>query len=276
MTNKVIETNVFPENGSRIISSTNRKERFGITNFSDAVSVSSRIANLFCEKKVSFSALGGSAFGLSIMLPDIWFKARPISNIIELQIRGEDGVKASDILNAEGWKKINPIEYFSVTFLDGSGKEHTSPTIRDQLLFSKKFEGVGESFMMLIQIPTEFYRIKNGKIFVEQMREMQTPGRTFTYKIMRGLERDRWDTLYVSLSNDMSRLLGKEDLELIINTAAADKGVAARTSSLTEYVKYGLRHFEDKYKYGKMARLNGGFFEDLESKLKPILRNVGH
>ena len=269
-----MEKEIFPENGSKVISSTNKKDNFGITSVSEAVSISGPIANLFRKEEVGFSALGGSAFGLSIMLPDIWFRARPISNVIEFQIPRDDIIKAFEVLNKEKWEKVDPREYFSVTFLDGFGKQHTSPTIRDQLLFSKKFKGVGESFMMLIQVPTEFYRVKNGKIVVEQMNEMQTPGRTFAYKIMRGLERDRWDALYISLSNKMSGLLGKDDLELIYNMAMSDRGVTARTYSLTEYVKHGLRHFEGRGKYKKMANYNREFFGDLGEKLKPMLRNA--
>ncbi len=269
-----METEIFPENGSKVINSTNRKDNFGITSVSDAVSVSGHIADLFRKKEIGFSALGGSAFGLSIMLPDIWFKARPVSNVIEFQICGNDIIKASEILNGEKWEKVNPKAYFSVTFLDGSGKQHTSPTIRDQLLFSKKFEGVGESFLMLIQVPTEFYRVKNGKIIVEQMHEMQTPGMTFAYKITRGLERDRWDALYVSLANEVPMLLRGKGLELIYNMTATDRGAAVRTHSLTKYVMYGLKHFEEKREYKKIARHNREFFGDLVAKLEDTLRNA--
>lgn len=250
---------VRPTEGARVIKVINLKEEFGITNLDYAIRVARPVVQVLNSNRIEYAPLGASAFGIGIEIPEVWRNARPISNIIELQISGRDKVPTIELLTDAGWRCRNITDYFSVTFIDNEGKERISPTIWDQQLFSKGVES-RETFLTTIFIPTEFYQVSGNKIRVSWMSDLQTWGETLAYKVTRSYERDRMDLMYVSLVNNMSLLLGERGLEIIKKAAGEDPKKQRLIEGTINYVIAGLKGFEGNGNYDTSLVLQNSEF----------------
>lgn len=253
-----------PEDGDPCLGSLNRKDKLGMITLARATQLGYELRMLLDDHDVGFRPMGASALGVSVAVPHNYMK-RPTSNLFDLQFRGDERERASAALVGHGFGVVDAARYFTITFVGRDGKEHTVPTLSDQLLFSRQYDDA-KLYVTAIFMPSEYYRNDKGVVRVVSFGEMQTVGVSMMQKLLRGAKRDKNDLAHVALANDLSALFSGRSLELLSGAVAGGTAVREMVSATIDDIIDKVRDLQtaghgNGIANGNMATLH--WFKDI-------------
>ncbi len=228
-----------PPEGTSVAAQVNRKVELGMLPLSSGIGIARQIDSCLEKAGVKRSFMGASAFGTSLPVPRRLAAARPVSNLVDVQINSEDEHSAYGALTAAGWRPIDPTPYFSITF--SKGEPRTLPTIPNQGFFVNSFYGT-EVYLAVIPVPTVMLQNLGGRLHVVPLPALQTPGQVLAYKLIRGMDRDVMDILHLSSISRLKGIFDPEAVQLILDSQSGNSKGRALSSRLTAIVT-SIPHF---------------------------------
>ena len=252
-----------PPEGTAIASQVNRKGELGMLPLSFGIRVARQVRDCLKNAGIEYSFMGASAFGTTLPAPRRLASARPVSNLIDIQIKGEEASLAYASLTAAGWKSIDPIPYFSITF--PKGEPRTLPTILNQGFFSKSFHGT-EVYLAIIPVPTVMLQNQGGRLHTVNLPKLQTTGQVLAYKLIRGGDRDIMDILHLSTAMRLRPIFDQEAVLLIRDSQSGNPRARALSSRL-------LAISESLPQFGKAFNSDTETMYDNMLFLRELIRN---
>ncbi len=202
-----------PREGAKVVGVVNRKEEIGRVPLEDALPVIKQLYPKLGEIGIHFMPLGSSLFGSELIkVSQSYAKVRRVSRIIDVCVEGLSSQTVAAIEDTH-WKKLNPTDYFSISFINDSGEVCTTGTMSDQSLSTKDgfvFSAIGT--------PSEYYQVKRGFVAISSFLTLPALGEVISMKLLRGNKQDIEDMVAIAIAgNNLPWLVSGKGEEVLNN-----------------------------------------------------------
>ena len=117
-----------PFYGATVTAFTSGKDQIGHVLLIDIAKITAFVSAKLEAEGIRHTYLGGSAMGSQLRVPWDYLGTRSTSQIIDMVVDSSNLDAARNILLNIGWKPVNTLDFFAVTYIGKDGKEHTTST----------------------------------------------------------------------------------------------------------------------------------------------------